>query len=183
MPNLPSEFKAAMKKQLGEQYDAFEESLQQTVPTSVRVNALKNAQHHLDFDKKAKIGWHTEGYYLTERPVFTLDPAFHGGAYYVQEAGSMFIAEALTQVLDLEKDHTVLRWRYRSPALPRAGPSNELLQRSAQGRFGRSYDGTEGAPKRAPLRGGRRQNPCGRRVHSCPNIVPAVGRCCGISGS
>ena len=108
MPNLPSEFIAAMKKQLGEQYDAFEESLQQTVPTSVRVNALKNAQHHLDFDKKAKIGWHTEGYYLTERPVFTLDPAFHGGAYYVQEAGSMFIAEALTQVLDLDKDHTVL---------------------------------------------------------------------------
>ena len=31
------------------------------------------------------IPWSPAGRYLTERPSFTLDPAFHAGAYYVQE--------------------------------------------------------------------------------------------------
>lgn len=50
-------------------------------------------------------GW---GYYLSERPLFTFDPAFHAGAYYVQEAGSQFIDRILSpydlagrRVLDL----------------------------------------------------------------------------------
>jgi 16S rRNA C967 or C1407 C5-methylase (RsmB/RsmF family) len=37
------------------------------------------------------IPWCSNGYYLKERPVFTLDPTFHAGAYYVQESSSMFL--------------------------------------------------------------------------------------------
>ena len=35
------------------------------------------------------------GRYLAERPQFTLDPLMHGGAYYVQEASSQFVAHIL----------------------------------------------------------------------------------------
>ena len=35
------------------------------------------------------------GYYLPERLSFTFDPLFHAGAYYVQEASSMFLEQAI----------------------------------------------------------------------------------------
>ena len=38
-----------------------------------------------------QVPWCPTGRYLTERPNFTLDPAFHSGAYYVQEPSSMII--------------------------------------------------------------------------------------------
>ena len=41
------------------------------------------------------VPWCNTGYYLTERPVFTLDPLFHAGCYYVQEASSMFVAHVI----------------------------------------------------------------------------------------
>ena len=55
-----------------------------------------------------RIPWSTNGYYLTERPSFTFDPLFHAGVYYVQEASSMFLEEALRQTTDLKKDLRVL---------------------------------------------------------------------------
>jgi 16S rRNA C967 or C1407 C5-methylase (RsmB/RsmF family) len=38
------------------------------------------------------VPWCKEGLYLSERPVFTLDPALHAGAYYVQEPSSMILS-------------------------------------------------------------------------------------------
>lgn len=37
------------------------------------------------------------GYYLESRPSFTLDPRFHAGAYYVQEAGSMYLEKVISE--------------------------------------------------------------------------------------
>jgi 16S rRNA C967 or C1407 C5-methylase (RsmB/RsmF family) len=45
------------------------------------------------------------GYSLKDRPVFTLDPAFHAGGYYVQEAASMLLNAVMQQ---LEKPRRVL---------------------------------------------------------------------------
>lgn len=45
-----------------------------------------------------RIPWSAEGYYLAERPSFTCDPAFHAGAYYVQEASSQFVGHLLRGV-------------------------------------------------------------------------------------
>jgi 16S rRNA C967 or C1407 C5-methylase (RsmB/RsmF family) len=64
--------------------------------TSVRLNPDKTMVHgpwSMD-----KIQWCPHGYYLSERPSFTLDPSFHAGAYYVQEASSMFIWQALKEI-------------------------------------------------------------------------------------
>ena len=40
------------------------------------------------------VPWCESGVYLAERPTFAHDPLWHAGAYYVQEAASMFIAQA-----------------------------------------------------------------------------------------
>ena len=41
------------------------------------------------------VPWCPEGIYLKQRPAFTADPLLHAGAYYVQEASSMFLAHVL----------------------------------------------------------------------------------------
>jgi NOL1/NOP2/fmu family ribosome biogenesis protein len=45
-----------------------------------------------------KVKWCNEGYYLPQRPIFTFDPVFHSGAYYVQEASSMIIGEIVKEI-------------------------------------------------------------------------------------
>jgi 16S rRNA C967 or C1407 C5-methylase (RsmB/RsmF family)/NOL1/NOP2/fmu family ribosome biogenesis protein len=45
-----------------------------------------------------KIPWCETGIFLKERPSYTLDPIFHSGAYYVQEASSMFVEQAFRQI-------------------------------------------------------------------------------------
>ena len=75
--------------------------------TSVRLNPSKPAPlKTLKIDEK--VPWTSHGYYLQERPSFTLDPLFHAGCYYVQEASSMFLEEAMRQVVDLSKQLKVL---------------------------------------------------------------------------
>ncbi len=55
-----------------------------------------------------EVPWASDAYYLVNRPSFTLDPLFHAGAYYVQEASGMFVSFALKQVADLSQKLRVL---------------------------------------------------------------------------
>jgi 16S rRNA C967 or C1407 C5-methylase (RsmB/RsmF family)/NOL1/NOP2/fmu family ribosome biogenesis protein len=48
--------------------------------------------------KFTNIPWCEEGYHLDVRPSFTFDPFLHAGAYYVQEASSMFLGHALRKL-------------------------------------------------------------------------------------
>lgn len=73
----------------------------QPAVTSVRLHPVK---HTGRFDTEAKVPWCNTGRYLQERPVFTLDPLYHAGAYYVQEASSMFLHHMLTSLLP-ERDN------------------------------------------------------------------------------
>lgn len=93
--SLPKEFEEALRLRLGESFDQFVTSLQQPSPISIRQNPLKPV--HVDGEP---IAWTQFGKYLSERPVFTLDPALHAGAYYVQEASSMFLEQAIRQSID-----------------------------------------------------------------------------------
>ena len=64
---------------------------------SIRLN---DKIDYLTFDADTEeVPWHEDGYYLNKRPQFTLDPLFHAGCYYVQEASSMFLGEVLNQYL------------------------------------------------------------------------------------
>lgn len=79
--------------------EAFLAAHMQPPVTSVRLHPFKTQG---DFLHAGQVPWCAQGRYLAERPVFTLDPAFHGGAYYVQEASSMFLDHMLRS-LDCEK--------------------------------------------------------------------------------
>ena len=79
------------------------EALNTSPPVSLRLNTAKPFIH----DLTDKVPWSKEGYYLPERPLFALDPLWHSGAYYVQEAGSMFL-EAVLKQLELPSQPRVL---------------------------------------------------------------------------
>lgn len=70
--------------------------------TSIRLNVSKCPDAKaLPFgeDLGEAVPWCEFGRYLKERPSFTFDPLFHGGAYYVQEASSMFLWHVLEQTV------------------------------------------------------------------------------------
>jgi 16S rRNA C967 or C1407 C5-methylase (RsmB/RsmF family)/NOL1/NOP2/fmu family ribosome biogenesis protein len=73
---------------------------------SVRINQKKISQP--PFSGYEKIPWSSTGFYLPQRPSFTLDPLLHAGAYYVQEASSMFLEQCLRQTTDLKSPMKVL---------------------------------------------------------------------------
>ncbi|MBK7337878.1 MAG: RNA methyltransferase [Saprospirales bacterium] len=99
MTGLPPDFSSQMQALLGPEFPAFLEALDQPAPLSIRLNPAKpSGWTTKDLEP---VPWHPQGRYLPERPQFTLDPAFQAGAYYVQEASSMLIGEALRQILDL----------------------------------------------------------------------------------
>ena len=52
------------------------------------------------FELAGKVPWAADAYYLRNRPSFTMDPFFHAGAYYVQEASGMFVSFALKHIAD-----------------------------------------------------------------------------------
>lgn len=93
--SIPSAFSQRMQQQLGSEYAAFEEALQKTAPVSIRLNPLKWKQA----PSLEPVAWASNAFYLPERPLFTLDPLLHAGAYYVQEASSMFLEQAIRQHL------------------------------------------------------------------------------------
>ena len=95
MLTLPNEFVDRMKLQLGDEADAFFAALDTTSPTSIRLNHRKGKS---PFETADKVFWCDLGYYLAERPAFFMDPHWHGGAYYVQEASSMIMDYILTQL-------------------------------------------------------------------------------------
>lgn len=102
MNTLPAPFEERMKKQLGSEATAFFKALQTEAPVSIRLNSGKRQEISnlpiLD-EQTDTVSWCENAYYLTKRPVFTLDPCLHGGAYYVQEASSMFLHHILKQLL------------------------------------------------------------------------------------
>ncbi|HEV3250667.1 MAG TPA: hypothetical protein VGZ71_06925, partial [Puia sp.] len=77
--------------------------------TSVRFNPAKISDElNTMLPIREAIPWSSFGYYLDKRPSFTFDPLFHAGVYYVQEASSMFLEQALKQTCDLSKSIKIL---------------------------------------------------------------------------
>ena len=78
--------------------DSLCEALETTDPeVSIRLNprtisAEEALSHNPDLEP---VPWCPDAFYLKERPAFTFDPLLHAGAYYVQEASSMYVAPLL----------------------------------------------------------------------------------------
>lgn len=117
---IPEQLLAGLNAVKGFDREAFEKiHAKGEQVTSIRENpgkwstvnsqwSMDSAIHNSAFTIENKIPWTQYGFYLTERPSFTFDPLFHAGCYYVQEASSMFIEQALKQTTDLSKPLKVL---------------------------------------------------------------------------
>jgi 16S rRNA C967 or C1407 C5-methylase (RsmB/RsmF family)/NOL1/NOP2/fmu family ribosome biogenesis protein len=79
-------------------YEPFNDSLRQNA----------TVLHDSGLTVQDKVPWSQYGYYLARRPSFTFDPLFHAGCYYVQEASSMFLEQALKQLADLSQPLRIL---------------------------------------------------------------------------
>ena len=79
-----------------ERYGRFVQALETEPVVSIRFNGRK-----MEADSSLNaVPWASAGRYLESRPVFTADPLFHAGCYYVQEASSMFVEQVVRQYLD-----------------------------------------------------------------------------------
>ncbi len=91
--SLPQQFMQRVERDLGaEQAQALFDALSLSSPTSIRLNPYKASKP----SGGKSIGWSKYGFYLDQRPSFTLDSDFHAGAYYVQEASSQFVGHILS---------------------------------------------------------------------------------------
>ena len=91
---LPIDFITRTRALLGDEFDKLEKALLADVPVSIRINRQKGTLPPTS-DRGSAVVWSKTGYYLPERLSFTFDPLFHAGAYYVQEAASMFLEQAI----------------------------------------------------------------------------------------
>lgn len=74
-----------------DRYSRFARALEKEPVVSVRYNVSK-----MEPDSSLeRVPWADNGRYLPNRPVFTADPRFHAGCYYVQEASSMFLEQVV----------------------------------------------------------------------------------------
>ena len=92
-----------VRQRLGAESDRLLEALALSPPTSIRLNPLKPFAA-----QGSPVPWCEHGRYLDLRPIFTLDPLLHAGAYYVQEASSMLLAQAFQSCAELPPDAVVL---------------------------------------------------------------------------
>ena len=108
--NLPAPFTEYTRALLGnEEYEKLSAALDQAPPVSIRLNPSfltdansPNSPISLLSSPVSPVPWCPEGYYLGQRLTFTFDPLFHAGCYYVQEASSMFVGQALKQYVSEE---------------------------------------------------------------------------------
>ena len=78
--------------------EALCKALETTDPeVSIRLNPRKlSADEVLACNPDLEpVPWCPDAFYLKERPAFTFDPLLHAGAYYVQEAASMYVTSLL----------------------------------------------------------------------------------------
>ncbi len=100
---LPDDFMTEMQGLLDDKsMEQFVSAIGQTPPTSIRLNTRRITEEAKEkimetyrLSDANRIPWCGDGYYLDSRPQFTMDPLFHAGAYYVQEASSMYISSLL----------------------------------------------------------------------------------------
>ena len=95
---LPDAFIQTTSLLMGrERFERYLHSFDEEPPVSIRLNPMKVGDGQWQVVDGEPVPWCRNAYYLPRRPNFTMDPLFHAGCYYVQEAASMFLDEVLRQ--------------------------------------------------------------------------------------
>ena len=110
---LPTDFINYTSALFGdERWQRYLNAFDEPAPVSIRINPFKTptkGRLSVSAEKEtfsfqspisnSPVPWCRNAYYIEgERPNFTLDPLLHAGAYYVQEASSMFLDHVLRQL-------------------------------------------------------------------------------------
>jgi 16S rRNA C967 or C1407 C5-methylase (RsmB/RsmF family)/NOL1/NOP2/fmu family ribosome biogenesis protein len=80
-------------------------ALEESSPVSIRINLSKWNNSPVPSES---VPWSKNGYYLGIRPSYTLDPLFHSGCYYPQEASGMFLEQVFNQTKNSSENLRVL---------------------------------------------------------------------------
>ncbi|MFY7918730.1 MAG: rRNA methyltransferase, partial [Chryseotalea sp.] len=107
----PPHFVSRIQARKGFDAQAFFKALQEDAPISIRFNPLKTNAEEIQtlFENNLEnVPWTETGFYLPNRPNFTLLPALHGGHFYVQEASSMLLEQAIVQTKLQQPKLTIL---------------------------------------------------------------------------
>ncbi|MDR2362695.1 MAG: rRNA cytosine-C5-methyltransferase [Prevotellaceae bacterium] len=102
--SFPIAFEQSLDGLPGVDAGALLRALRLATPVSIRYNETKRTTPA----SATRVPWCNTGVYLPDRPAFTLDPLWHGGAYYVQEASSMVVAQLAGILLSLGERCRVL---------------------------------------------------------------------------
>ena len=100
---LPKEFFNILSDILeADERDQLLKALETEPQVSIRFNPLipdaeSLALQSLECSADSRVPWAGNAVYLDHRPQFTLDPLIHMGCYYVQEASSMFLEQAVSK--------------------------------------------------------------------------------------
>lgn len=111
MIELPNDFLEEIRRLLGERSAMDLRSALASLPVvSLRLNSEKLSKQigatnpellgfYIEADRIKSVPWCESGYYLKSRPSFTMDPLFHAGCYYPQEASSMFLEQVVKRYI------------------------------------------------------------------------------------
>lgn len=114
---IPAEFLTMISSMPGIDGEAFARAMSEPASVSIKVNRRKlplDSTHSINilgYGELEHVKWCNSGFYLDQRPKFTLHPLLHAGVFYVQDASSM-IHETLTKSIidtgDIPSDPLVL---------------------------------------------------------------------------
>lgn len=82
------------------------EALNEPASVSVRLSRSKFSSDPGESADKifgteiSPVAWCSEGFFLAQRPKFTLDPLLHAGCYYVQDSSAMFVGNVFIQAVE-----------------------------------------------------------------------------------
>ncbi|MBR4774849.1 MAG: hypothetical protein IK008_01970 [Bacteroidales bacterium] len=92
---FPNGFAALLQASTG-RADEVVRALGGQPSVSIRLNPAKLSA--CPFPDATPVPWSPYGFLLKERPVFTLDPLFHAGCYYVQDSSAMFVGHVFREM-------------------------------------------------------------------------------------
>ena len=111
--SIPQDFARSLAGIPGLDLQALLAALDTPPSVSLRLNRRKAhpaLSDSLYAEGSEGVEWCADGRYLPQRPVFTLNPLLHAGAFYVQDASSMIyqqIVERICGRIEAERGHSV----------------------------------------------------------------------------
>lgn len=102
---LPQGFLDEISQLFPEEADDLFEALDNAPEVSIKINRRKITDTDIiGYDLSDKVKWCESGFYLKERPKFTLNPLLHAGTFYVQDASSMIYETIMNGIVPMAFD-------------------------------------------------------------------------------